>query len=133
MKHLPNIIGALLGLMFIAFGSMFLLNRVPPQPEPPAGSATALYMGAMGPTGYMKFVKVLEVLGGLLLVIPRTRNFGLLVIGPIIVNIIAFHLFIAGGKDLFSPLLIVLSVFALYLLWAGRQAFCGLLGKGAVD
>ncbi len=51
-------------------------------------------MAAFGPTGYMTFVKILELLGGLLVIVPKTRNFGLLILGPILVNILAFHVFI---------------------------------------
>ncbi len=129
MKHLPNIAGGLLGLMFIAFGAMFLLDLIPKdaQPPPGPGSAAALFMGAFAPTGYLHFVKVLEVLGGLLVAIPKTRNLGLLVLGPIIVNILAFHVFITAGKDLFSPILIIISLLASYLLWVGRKAFAGLV------
>jgi hypothetical protein len=49
------------------------------------------------------------------------------VLGPIIVNIIAFHIFITGPKDLLNPMLDVIIVYALYLLWIGRKQFAGLL------
>ena len=61
-------------------------------------------MSAFGPTGYMTFVKVLEMLGGILVAMPRTRNAGLLILGPIIVNILAFHLFVAG-EGVFNPII----------------------------
>lgn len=127
MKYAPPIAGGLLGLVFFAGGLMFLLNLIPAQPAPPEGSPIALFMGALVPTGYLTFVKVFEVLGGVLVAIPRTRNFGLLVLGPIILNILAFHLFITGGVGLFNPLLIVICLLALFLLWSGRKAFLGLL------
>lgn len=126
MKYLPNIAGVLLGLPFVAFGVMFLMNMIPPQPPFPPGSTEALYMGSMGPSGYMHFVKVFELIGGLLVAIPKTRNFGLLVLGPILINIIAYHIFIAHGKDLFSPVLLILCALALYLLYVGRRSFAGL-------
>ena len=72
-------------------------------------------------------MKVLELLGGILVAIPRTRNFGLLVLGPIIVNILAFHVFITRGEGLANPLLLLIVALALYLLWVGRQAFARLL------
>jgi hypothetical protein len=75
----------------------------------------------------MTFVKVLELIGGILLAIPRTRNFGLLVLGPIIVNILAFHVFITKGEGLLNPMLIVIVALAGYLLWSARKAFAGLL------
>ena len=86
----------------------------------------ALFMGALGSTGYLTFIKICELIGGVLVAIPRTRNFGLLVLGPIIINILAFPVFIANGEGLFSPLLIAIVVLALYLLWEGRKGFAGL-------
>jgi putative oxidoreductase len=59
--------------------------------------------------------------------IPRTRNLGLLALGPIIVNILAFHVFIAGGHGLLDPMLLIIVALALYLLWTGRKNFAGLL------
>ena len=75
----------------------------------------------------MTFVKALELIGGVLVAIPRTRNFGLLVLGPIIVNILAFHLFIMKGEGLLNPLLLLIVALASYLLWVGRKAFADLL------
>jgi hypothetical protein len=129
MKHLPNIAGGLLGLAFIAFSLMFFLKMMPAQPAPPEGSPPALFMGALIPTGYMGFVKFFELLGGILTAIPRTRNFGLLVLGPIILNILAFQIFILKGATLFDPALIIICLIAAYLLWAGRKNFAGLLNR----
>jgi putative oxidoreductase len=126
MKYAPTIAGILLGLLFI-MSSVVVLFSLVQMPPPPEGSPAALFFGAFGPTGYMTFVKVLELLGGILVMIPRTRNFGLLVLGPIIVNILAFHTFITKGAGLFDPILIAIVVLAAYLLWAGRKAFAGLL------
>src|SRR5438874_13831641 len=95
-NYLPNIAVAVLGLLFI-IASVMVLFKLAPEPKIPEGSPIALFMGAFGPTGYMTFVKIFELLGGLLVAIPRTRNFGLLVLGPIIINILAFHTFLAGG------------------------------------
>lgn len=129
MKHLPNIVGALLGLAFIAFSAMYFFNLMPDQPAPPEGSPPALFWGAFIPSGYMTFVKALEMLGGLLVAIPKTRNFGLLVLGPIIVNILAYHVFIGGGAEaLLDPAIVVICLLSAYLLWAGRKGFAGLAG-----
>ncbi len=128
MKHASNIAGGLLGFLFVAFGLMFLLGMMPKQPEPPAGSAVAMFMGAFAPTGYLTFVKVLEVIGGLLVAVPLTRNLGLLVLGPIIINIIAFHAFVTKDLFHFDPILLFISLLAAFLLWSGRKAFAGLLG-----
>ncbi len=125
MKYAPAIAGLLLGLLFIMSSVVFFFNLVQ-MPPPPEGSAAAMFFGAFGPTGYMKFVKVLELTGGILVAIPKTRNFGLLILGPILVNILAFHIFIMKGAGLFEPMIIGIVVLALYLLWAARRKFAGL-------
>ena len=128
MKHIPTVAGGLLGLLFVASGLVVLLKLVP-MPPPPEGTPAAAFMTAFAPTGYLTFVKVLEVIGGVLVAIPRMRNFGLLILGPIIVNILAFHAFINKGVGLFDPPLVVIALLAAYLLWCGRHAFLGLLGS----
>jgi hypothetical protein len=125
MKIATNIVGGLLGLIFIAFSLMVLLNLVP-MPPLPEGTPAAFFMGAFGPTGYFTFVKVCELIGGCLVAVPRTRNFGLLVLGPIVVNILAFHIFIMKGQGLFGPPILV-GILAAFLLWADRRAFYGLI------
>ena len=127
MKYLTNILGGLLGLLFIASSVVVLFNIAPQPPAPPEGSPPALFMGAFIPTGYMTFVKIFELTGGILVAIPKTRNLGLLVLGPIIINIIAFHAFITKGEGLFSPMLIGICLIALFLLWSDRKRFAGLL------
>lgn len=128
-RHLPTIAGALLGLLFVTVGLMVLLGLGPAPQLPPEGTPPAHFFAAFGPTGYLTFVKVCEVSGGLLVAIPRTRNLGLLVLGPVIVNILAFHLFVTAGAGLFDPMIIAICLFAGYLLWVERAAFLGLLRR----
>lgn len=125
MKIATNIAGGLLGFLFIAFSLIVLLDLVSPPPPPP-GSPLAMFMSAFIPTGYMTFVKIFELIGGILVAIPKTRNFGLLVLGPIILNILAFHILIAKGVGLVGIPLFVAAL-ALFLLWADRKAFAGLV------
>jgi putative oxidoreductase len=128
MKYIPIIAGGLLGLLFIMSGVVVLFNLAP-TPDLPEGTPMAHFMAALGPTGYMTFIKVLELTGGVLVAIPRTRNVGLLVLGPIIVNILAFHVFVMDGEGLFEWMLIVIVLLAVYLLWVERRAFGGLIRR----
>jgi uncharacterized membrane protein YphA (DoxX/SURF4 family) len=130
MKHISTVAGALLGLLFLVFGANFFLNFIPMPPDPsPADAPHKLFMGALFPTGYLAFVKVLEILGGLLVAIPKSRNIGLLILGPIIVNIFAFHAFLMKGVGLFSPMMFVIAALSLFLLWTERKAWAGLLTR----
>ena len=127
MKHLPKIAGILLGLCFLAASVPFLFHLAP-IPTFEKDTPIYHYMSAMNPTGYMTFVKVFELIGGLLVMIPRLRNIGLLILGPIIVNILASTQFIMGGGSAYgNPMLIVVVVCALYLLWSARARFAALL------
>ena len=128
-QKLTLIAGGLLGFIFVVFGLNFFLHfiAIPPLPE---GSHAAAFMGAAYMTGFLTFVKVLEIIGGVLVAIPKTRNLGLLVLGPIIVNILAFNLFIAGS-GLSDPAVIIVTILAAFLLWSERDAFCKLAIKQA--
>ena len=125
-KYLPAIAGVLLGLCFLAASVPVLFNLVT-IPKLPEGTPAAHFMAAFVPTGYLKFVKFFELIGGLLVMIPRVRNLGLLLLGPVIVNIIAFHALVDDPKHLIDPMLDIIIVCALYLLWDARKKFSGLL------
>lgn len=116
MKYAAIIASILLGGLFIMSAVTVLFNLMP-MPELPKDTPIFHFMTAVGPTGFMKFVKVFELLGGILVIIPKTRNLGLLCLGPIILNILAFHQFVAGDGIL-QPMLIGISALALFLLWA---------------
>ncbi|WP_052573887.1 hypothetical protein [Haloferula sp. BvORR071] len=127
MKYIPNIVGGLLGFLFVGSAIAFFMMK-PGDMPPPANEEVKHFMAAFAPTGYMVFVKVFEILGGILVAIPKTRNFGLLALGPIILNILAFHAFVQ--KDILDPkslpMLAIMGLMALYLLFAGRKNFAAL-------
>jgi putative oxidoreductase len=128
MKHASTLASVLLGLAFITFGANFFLHFIPMPTDPsPADAPHKLFMAAMFPTGYLTFVKVLEILGGLLVALPKTRNLGLLVLGPIIVNILAFHVFLTKGAGLTDPPVLVISLLSAFLLVSERKAWLGLM------
>lgn len=128
LKKLPVLVaGVLLGLLFVMSASVVLFGLAP-VPDLPEGSPVAAFFAAFGPTGYMTFIKVLELIGGVLVAIPKTRNLGLLILGPIIVNILAFHVFVARD-GIFSPMLLLIVALSLYLLWVERRAWRNLLSS----
>jgi hypothetical protein len=108
---------------------MMVLLGIGPTPEPPPeGTAPAHFFAAFAPTGYLTFVKVCEVIGGLLVALPRTRCLGLLLLGPIVANIVAFHFFVAGD-GLTDPMTIVVLALTVSLILAERRAFLFLLTR----
>src|SRR5438874_6791119 len=102
MKLIANIAGVLLGLIFNVVALNFFFHFFE-MPAPPADSPPAMFLGAMIPTGYFAFVKALEITGGILVAIPRTRSLGLLTLGPIVVNILCFPCSYFGPNAQPSP------------------------------
>ena len=125
MKKLTLVASIVLGLVFVIFGLNFFLKFLP-IPSPPADSPAAQFMGAMYVSGMLAAIKILEVVGGVLVAIPKTRNIGLLVLGPIVVNILLFNILIAPGGWTQPPVLLI-TVLSAFLLWAGRSQFKQLL------
>lgn len=121
MKYAIIIVRVLLGLVFVVFGSNGFLHFMGPTPVIP-GDAGA-FIGALVNSGYIYFIAGLEVLGGLLLLLGgRFVALGLTALGPVIVNIMLFHIFL----DQSVPGLViggVVSLLALFLLWVYRFKF----------
>jgi len=126
-EKLPIIAGGLLGLLFVVFGLNFFLHFLP-IPAPTEGSPMSMFMGAMYMTGYLTFVKVLEITGGVLVAIPKTRNVGLIILTPIVVNILAAHIFLMKGAGLLDPPVIMITLLSAFLIWSARKSASALLG-----
>ena len=121
MKIATIISRSLLGLVFLTFGANKFLNFLP---APPVTGMAAQFMGAMFATHYIWVVAASEVVGGLLLLTGRYAPLGLTLVGPVVVNILAFHTFIAPSG---LPVALVVSALALFLLWSYRENFSGLV------
>src|SRR5439155_25748826 len=93
---------------------------IPPPKSPPPEGAMA-FVTAMMQTGYLlKFVKGTETLVGLLLLLNRFVPLALVVIMPVILNIVAFHTFLAPSA--IAPAIVILAL-ELYLAWSYREYY----------
>ena len=124
MKIAQVVVSSLLGALFLFAGLFYFFGTLPP--PPPADTPAGMFMGAFSPTHYMDFIKVLEIIGALLVVIPRTRVLGLIILTPIIVNIVAFHVFITQGAGLVGAPLFT-AIAAAFLIWSHRKGVAALL------
>jgi len=120
LRLVQAIVRTLLGLMFTVFGLNGFLNFIPPPPDPGPEEAMA-FGAAMMATGYMMpLVKGTEVAAGLLLLANRFVPLALVVLAPVIVNIVAFHVFLAPAS---SAMAFVILAMELFLAWSYRVAF----------
>jgi hypothetical protein len=87
------------------------------------------FAGALFATGYyFPLLKTIEVFAGALLLGGTLVPFALTLLAPIIVNIVAFHLFLAPGN--YAVVGLVLSA-EIYLAVVHRAAFAPLFARRA--
>jgi putative oxidoreductase len=126
MKIAVLIARILLGLIFLVFGLNIYFHFIPMQPPP--GDVGAL-MGLMFKHGWFLFYGVFYVVGALLLLVGRFVPIGLVLLGPIIVNILLFH--VTFNPSGIGPGL-VCAVLEIFLIYAYREHFKALFTAGWV-
>ena len=123
-RFLPVVARILMGLMFFVFGLNGFLHFIP-QPKTPMPDGVMALMGGFMKSGYMMpLIFGTQTLVGALLLLNRFVPLALALIAPVIVNIIAFHLFLMPST--IAPGIVVL-VLEIYLAWSYRQAFLPML------
>jgi len=122
MKVVTIIARILLGLMFAVFGMNVFLHFIPMPPIP--ATLAGDFSKALMQSHYIYAIGFLQVTGGLLLLIGRYVALGLTLLGPVIVNILLFHIFLDRTG---LPMALVVSALALFLLWRYRANFAGLV------
>ena len=93
MKIVTIIARVLLGLIFVVFGFNGFLHFI--HMPPPTNPAAIQFFTAVGTTGYMNVVFLLQIIGGLLVLLGFFVPLGLTILCPIIVNIVLFHAYMA--------------------------------------
>ena len=120
MKWVVIVVRTLVGLGFTITGLDGFLHFIPMEPPPP-GPATE-FGGLLMNSGYIYVVKSLELVGGLLLLSGRLVPLGIIMLGPVIVNILLYEVFLLKAPGP-GPVLAVLLVF---LIWGYRRYFAPL-------
>ena len=120
MKIVTLIARLLLGLIFVVFGLNGFLNFI----KGPMPSGLALqFVGALIQSHYFWVVAGLQVAGGALLLVNRFVPLGLVLLGPVIVNIICYHVFLNSSGAVLAA---VVTVLWLIVFYGKRQYFSGI-------
>jgi putative oxidoreductase len=121
MKIVTLIARLLLGLIFFVLGLNGFLNflSMGPMPTGLAGQ----FIGALILSHYFWIVAGLQVVGGVLLLVNRFVPLALVLLGPVIVNIILYHLFLNLTG---IALAIVVVILWFIVFYAHRQYFSGI-------
>jgi len=123
VKKIPTAARVLLGLIFTVFGLNGFLHFLPQPPMQP-GPALTFIVGLLGTGYFFPLLKATEVTAGLLLLSNRFVPLALTVLAPIVINIVAFHAFLAPGG---IPLALVVLALEGYLAWTLRGVFAPVL------
>src|ERR1700735_486344 len=91
MKYAYVIARVLLGLVFTVFGLNAFLHFFP---TPPVPGLAGQFMGALLGWHYYVVPFGTEIIGGALLLSNRYVPLALTLLGPVIVNILSFHMFL---------------------------------------
>jgi uncharacterized membrane protein YphA (DoxX/SURF4 family) len=125
MKIAVLVARILLGLIFVFFGLNGFLNflHAPMPPGPPGQFLSVLFM-----SHYLYAVALVQVVGGLLLLSGQFIPLGLVLLGPVIVNILFFHTFLSPVGV--APALVV-TVLWFIVFYGVRSAFSGIFVQKA--
>ena len=121
MKISTLIARLLLGLIFVVFGLNGFLNFLSMGPMP--SGLAGQFVGVLVMSHYFWVVAALQVAGGALLLVNRFVPLGLVLLGPVIVNIILYHVFLNRTG---IALAIVVAILWLIVFYAHRQYFSGI-------
>ena len=117
MKTAVLIARILLGVIFVVFGLNGFLQFLP-QPEMP--QAAIAFFGGLAASGFMlPTLFATQLVGGALLLLGMVP-LGVVMLAPVIVHIVEFHVFLAPAG---LPLAVLVATLATFLAWAHRAAY----------
>lgn len=120
MRYFVATARLLLGAQFLFAGLNYFFDLVPP-PDTPMPEGALSFAGALMATGYMfPLIKGTEVVVAVLLLANRFVPLALLLLAPVLVNIVAFHAFLAPAG---LGITIAIAALFVFLAWSYRKAF----------
>jgi putative oxidoreductase len=121
MKIVTLIARLLLGLTFVVLGLNGFLNflNMGPLPSGFAGQ----FIIALAASHYLWVIAGLQVAGGVLLLINRFVPLALVLLGPVIVNILLYHVFLNRSG---AQLAILVTILWFIVFYSHRQYFSGI-------
>jgi uncharacterized membrane protein YphA (DoxX/SURF4 family) len=117
-EKLPSVLRVALGLLFL-FHGIAALARVLPQPA--LADRALVFMQGLAASGWLfPLAMITEAVAGALLLLDVATPLALILLAPVLVNILGFHLFLAPAG---APVAIALVAIEIYLAWVHREAW----------
>jgi putative oxidoreductase len=110
-----TILRVLLSLSLLVFGINKFTPFIPLFDMP---TAAANFMESLNSTGYVLYVVAsLEVIIGLLLLVKKWVPFALILLAPIVVNILLFHVFLDVSGVFVAVFMLAITATLIYKYW----------------
>ena len=123
MKTAVLIARVLLGLIFVVFGINFFHPFIP-MPVPKMSPVAMAFSGGLYGSGYFfQFLKCVEIISGIFLLVNRYTALFTVILFPISLNIILFHAILAPYG---VPVGLVVIILNLFLGFAYRKYYSGM-------
>jgi putative oxidoreductase len=122
MKAVTLVARVVLGLIYTVFSLAFFFNLLPQGEHSEA--ATQFMMGLFAAGYVMPLVKTLELVCGIALLAGKFVSLAAVIIFPVTLNIVLFHLFLEPQGLLITVVMLAANVF---LFYANRERYSQLL------
>jgi putative oxidoreductase len=116
----------LMGLIFFVFGLNGFLHFIPMKPQDMPTGLAGQYIGVLMQSHYIYFVSAVQVIGGALLLVNRYVPLALVLLGPVIVNILVYHI-LMDPKGI-VPGVVVTIAWAI-VAYSARKNLSGILAQ----
>jgi uncharacterized membrane protein YphA (DoxX/SURF4 family) len=113
MKNATLIFRVLLGFLYLVFGLDYFFHFIPYQPHH-TGNAAAFKNGLKAAGYFYPMQKVIQVAGGISLLVNRYAPFSAVVLFPISLNVLLFHTFLVPSGWLMGVFLVGPNLFLGY-------------------
>lgn len=113
------VLALLFGLMFINAGLNKFLNYMPPPEEMPEALMND-FQAMMEISWLMPLIAIAELIGGILVIIPRTRALGALIILPVMVGILLVNIVVETSG---FAIALVLAVILGWIMYENRHKY----------
>lgn len=115
MNKVNTVARYVLGLAMLVFGANKFFHFMP---NPELSEAAGSFMGTLVESGYIfQILGIAYIIAGLCLVLNKAVPFALLVLVPVSINIVAFHIAFAPEGILFAAIIAVLNALLIYANW----------------
>ena len=124
MKIVKFILSLLFGLMFINAGLNKFFNYMPMEKPTPEQMKVFAAFGEL--YWLMPLIGIVEIVGGLLFIFPKTRALGAIVILPVMVGIV-LHVFSIDKSTMGMSIAAVLFLINLWIIFDNKEKYKALV------